>query len=383
MSKLKEIIQGEKFIRLTVFVSLNALIVYLLFFAVKNLSRAAVFVLGALNSVLQALTPVIIGIVLAYVLTPLVEWISSYIHFTTSDDIVTDKKLRKRERLAATVIAFVLIAAAISALVFALIYLVSGSIKSIDIDAVIAQLDEKLRLWIDFLPGNFLYDQWASFYSRAKAWLLAIEPSSLTRGFLNVFLGIIASVYLIADKNFFTGLCRKLLHLTLSQKTCAEAMDILHEINNIVSSFLRGILIDSLLVAVLSAAALSVINIDFAVFIGLLAGVFNVIPYFGPLLGMIPAFVSGVVSGDVMNGILAVILLFAVQQLDSNFIYPKVVGKSTGLKPLFVLAAVSLGGYFAGVAGMILAVPAAGIVSLFVTRWALKKEKPAGKAGSS
>lgn len=383
MSKLKEIIKDENFIRLTIFVSFNALLLYILFFAVKNIGRAASLLLTALSALLHALTPVIIGIVLAYILAPLVEWVSSYIHFSSSDDIITDEKLRKRERYLGTAISFILITAALSAVVFGLVFLISGSIRSMDINAVIARLDEKLKLWIDFLPGNFIYDNWIRFYSKAENMLSDIDAASLTRGFLDAFLGVIASVYLLADRNFFIRLCRKLLHITLPQRACAVTLDILHEINGIISSFLRGIFIDSLLVALLSAAALSVAGIDFAVFIGLLAGVFNVIPYFGPLLGMIPAFISGIVSGDIMKGILAVIILFAVQQLDSNFIYPKVVGKSTGLKPLFVLAAVSAGGYFAGIAGMILSVPAAGIISLFVTRWAIKKEKPAGKTDSS
>lgn len=379
MSKLKEMIRDENFIKLTLFISFNALVLYVLFFAVKNAGKAVSALLAALSSLSAALTPVIIGIVLAYILAPLAEWISSYIRFASSDDIVTCEKLRKRERYLGTAISFILITAAFSALVFGLVFLVSESIGSIDINAVINRLNENLRLRADFLPADFLYDNWNRFYKNAADIFVNIDAASLAGWFVDVFLGIIASVYLIADREFFIHLCRKLLHITLPQKACAVTVDILHEINGIVSRFLRGIFIDSLLVASLSAASLTVIGIDFAVFIGLVAGIFNVIPYFGPLFGMASAFISGIISGDIMKGILAVVILFAVQQLDSNFIYPRVVGKSTGLKPLFVLAAVSAGGYFAGIAGMILSVPAAGIISLFVTRWAVKKEKPAPK----
>lgn len=379
MSKLKEMIRDENFIKLTLFISLNALVLYVLFFAVKNAGKAASALLAGLSSLSAALAPVIIGVVLAYILAPLVEWISSHIHFSASGDISTCEKLRRRERYLGTAISFTIIFLALSALVFGLVFLVSGSLRSMDIDAAAELLNEKFRLWADFLPADFLYDSCNRFYKKASDILANIDAASLAGWFVDVFLGVIASVYLIADKDFFVHLCRKLLHITLPQKTCAAVIDILHEINGIVSSFLRGIFIDSLLVGVLSAAALTVVGIDFAVFIGLVAGIFNVIPYFGPLLGMAPAFISGIISGDIMKGILAVTVLFAVQQLDSNLIYPRIVGKSTGLKPLFVLAAVSAGGYFAGIAGMILSVPAAGIISLFVTRWALKKEKPAQK----
>lgn len=214
MSKLKEIIKDENFIRLTIFVSFNALLLYILFFAVKNIGKAASLLLTALSALLHALTPVIIGIVLAYILAPLVEWVSSYIHFSSSDNIITDEKLRKRERYLGTAISFILITAALSAVVFGLVFLISGSIRSMDINAVIARLDEKLKLWIDFLPGNFIYDNWIRFYSKAENMLSDIDAASLTRGFLDAFLGVIASVYLLADRNFFIRLCRKLLHIT-------------------------------------------------------------------------------------------------------------------------------------------------------------------------
>lgn len=377
MSKLKKIIKNECFIEFTFFISFNALILYLLFFIIKSFRAILKLMLSVFSSVICSLTPVIIGVILAYILMPLVELLASYIHFPDSDDVIKDCKSRKKERYLSIGISFLLIFAASCAVIFGFVYMIAGSINAIDINDIILQLDSRLHLWLDFLPGNFVYDRWNNIYKKAESLVLNISPSALTKGLLNVFLGVIASIYIIADKNFFIGVCRKLLHITLSQKTCAATMDIFHEVNIIISSFLRGIFIDSIIVSLLSASALSVINIDFAVFIGFLAGIFNIIPYFGPLLGMIPAFTAGVISGDLMKGIIAVIILVAIQQLDSNFIYPKVVGKSTGLRPLFVLAAVSIGGYFAGIIGMILSVPAAGIINLFIIRWAMKKEKPA------
>jgi predicted PurR-regulated permease PerM len=73
--------------------------------------------------------------------------------------------------------------------------------------------------------------------------------------------------------------------------------------------------------------------------------------------------------------VLAVVILFAIQQIDANFIYPKVVGSSTGLHPLAVLLSVSVFGYFGGILGMILAVPLAGIIQIFVLRWFEERER--------
>ena len=85
---------------------------------------------------------------------------------------------------------------------------------------------------------------------------------------------------------------------------------------------------------------------------------------------MVPAFVVAFFTGGFTHAAFAVIGLFIVQQIDCNLIYPKIVGTTTGLHPLFVLLSVSILGYFFGITGMILAVPAAGILQIFIKKWA-------------
>ena len=102
-----------------------------------------------------------------------------------------------------------------------------------------------------------------------------------------------SSIYLMKDKKFFLGLWRKFLHLLLPQKANAVFTETLHDINVVLSRFIRGALLDSLFVAILSSIGLSIMGLEAAVFIGVFAGLANVIPYFGPVLGMIPGFPDG------------------------------------------------------------------------------------------
>jgi predicted PurR-regulated permease PerM len=90
---------------------------------------------------------------------------------------------------------------------------------------------------------------------------------------------------------------------------------------------------------------------------------------------MVPAFLMGFCTDGLLQGVLAVVLLFVVQQIDANIIYPKVVGSSTGLHPLMVLLAVTVFGYFGGILGMLIAVPLAGILQVFIVKWAENKER--------
>ena len=201
---------------------------------------------------------------------------------------------------------------------------------------------------------------------------------------VDVVIAVIISIYLLKDKHHFLGLWRKFLHLVMPQKGHAVLTEPMSEINGVLSRFIRGALLDALIIAILSAVGLSVMGLDAAVFIGIFAGIANVIPYFGPVLGMIPAFLMGLCTGGFWHGALAVIILVVIQQIDANFIYPKVVGSSTGLHPLAVLLAVSVFGYFGGILGMLLAVPGAGVIQVFVLKWANSREvrmKNAPEAG--
>ncbi|MDD3874541.1 MAG: AI-2E family transporter, partial [Methanosarcina sp.] len=88
----------------------------------------------------------------------------------------------------------------------------------------------------------------------------------------------------------------------------------------------------------------------------------------GPILGIIPAAIIGLLSEGISKAILAIVLLLVIQQIDSNIIYPKIVGSNTGLHPVFVLVAITFAGYFWGILGMLLAVPAAACIRLFIVR---------------
>ena len=134
---------------------------------------------------------------------------------------------------------------------------------------------------------------------------------------------MVAGIYLLKDKDYFLRLANKALHLLLGQKTHGILREILFDIDSVISSFLRGVFVDSVIVAFLSSLALSIIGIDFAVFIGCFAGLANVIPYFGPVIGIIPAALAGLAEGGIYKAILSAASLFAVQQIECNFIYPQ------------------------------------------------------------
>ena len=112
----------------------------------------------------------------------------------------------------------------------------------------------------------------------------------------------------------------------------------------------------SLVVGVLSAAGLMLVKVPSALVLGLLVGILNLIPYFGPILGSIPAVIMAL-QGGLRQAILAAVVLAVVQQLDGMIISPRIMGGLTGLSPASVLLAVFAGSTLSGIGGMLIALP--------------------------
>jgi predicted PurR-regulated permease PerM len=180
---------------------------------------------------------------------------------------------------------------------------------------------------------------------------------------------MILAFYLLKDLDFFKKLYNDTLSVFIKKNDNRKLRNFLSDINSIVSNFIRGQLLDALIVGILCSIGLSIIKLDFAVLIGMTAGISNVIPYFGPIIGSIPAVIVGLLSGSPIKALFAVIVLIVVQQIDSTLISPKVVGDSVGLHPLFVMLSIIIGGAYFGLWGMLIAVPTAAIIKMFLIRW--------------
>lgn len=164
------------------------------------------------------------------------------------------------------------------------------------------------------------------------------------------------------------------------------SLNILHKVENQVGKYIQGQAIDALIVGILSTIGLFIINlvfhgpIPYFIFIGMLAGLANLIPYVGPVVGAIPALALAILNNPPHLGLVLIwiIVMFAiVQAIDNSLISPMVVSKSVNMHPLTVVAVVIIGGRLAGAIGMLFAVPFTGIIKVTVSQiiWGLKNYK--------
>lgn len=381
--------------RSSIFIAFNAFLLYVLYFIIKNFDVIAVTGSKAIGAVLAALSPLFIGLIVAYLLDPLVTRIDK--RLLQKALIRTEKEEKKKLksesicRLLAILITFLIVLAAVALIVYGFAVMLLGQFVFTDIDAMFVNLYDQImsyeaefRHWVATkLPDGFISQKitelvslivvWVSDNFSASATIAAV--SGAIGSIINFVIGLIISIYLLKDKEVFIGIWKKFLNLIMSAKHADIINNTLNEVDDVISLFIRGAMLDALFVAILSSIGLSILGLEFGVFIGVFAGICNIIPYFGPVLGMVPAFIIGWLTEDFMQGLLAVVILLLVQQIDSNIIYPKVVGSSTGLHPLAVLLSVSVFGYFGGIVGMLLAVPATGVFTIFVKKWIARRER--------
>jgi predicted PurR-regulated permease PerM len=235
-----------------------------------------------------------------------------------------------------------------------------------------AQLPLTVRQAIDdallTLQANLL-----GMVSRAVTGVLGVFSA-----FINLAAAVVLSYYLIRDTASLRAGLSRFIRSGERQRT----MTILSEVDRVVAGFVRGQLTVALIVGSLITIALLVLDVRFAVTLGIVAGVAEVIPYFGPVIGAIPALaVTVAISPLLALKVLAVFLV--VQQLEAHLISPRIMGHSVGLHPVAVIFALLAGYELFGIVGMVAAVPAAGVIRVLLEHWLADRDDGVAQAATA
>ena len=218
--------------------------------------------------------------------------------------------------------------------------------------------------------GTWVINKMNSYYVQAETWLetdamphIQAVVGAVTGGvtsvltFLeNLLIGAIVSVYLLATKERVAAHARKVIYGLFSRTTVRWVMRGTRRADAIFSGFVRGKLLDSLIIGVLCFIGCSLLKMPYTPLISVIVGVTNVIPFFGPFLGAIPSTLL-ILLVSPMQALYFAIFALALQQLDGNLIGPLILGDKTGISSLGVITAILVGGGFFGVKGMFFGVP--------------------------
>ncbi len=266
-----------------------------------------------------------------------------------------------------------------------LIYLVIGAIAGGSVIWAIPLLLEELDSFLALIPQYILTGKalWQELFDVLPVGLF---PQSIQEVFeqfhSNVEQALITGVNKTVEKllalvsNLFSAALAPIFAYyfikdreSMGKKLCSylppkwrqKSLTLCKEVNLLLRQFLQGYLTVSLLVGVLSVIGYSLVGMPYAFALGVLAGILDLIPYFGPFIAAVPAGLLALMEGKKMFFSVLLVCL-AVQQIE-NLASPKIIGEKIGLHPVFILVAVLIGGYWFGVSGMILAVPAFAVIS--------------------
>lgn len=188
----------------------------------------------------------------------------------------------------------------------------------------------------------------------------------VTNFIFNLFVAIIVSIYLLLERAQILKFIQRLGGAVFKNKTYKRLGTYFRKTNEVFYSFIASQVLDAIVIGTIMSIALSILNVKYGILLGFMIGLFNIIPYFGAIIGVIIAVIVTIFTGGFWQALVMTIVVIILQQIDANVINPKIVGSSLKLSPILIIFAVTIGGAYFGFLGMLLAVPVIAMLKIFV-----------------
>lgn len=353
-------------------------------------------ILNTFNTVLDALSAIIIGIVLAFILMPLMNGIENRIivpiyklrGIDVSRSSDADKKKRKQVRHTALLLTMLIFLLIIYGLLRIIIPQLIQSIREIVINfpGYIRNIDEYSNTYLANNPElqkiidsqlDTYYETLSSFLSKQ---LIPMMPSvntivkvasqsafSIIKVLFDIIVGIIVAIYVLGSKERFSTSGKKLAYALFREGFANELLSGFRFVYNTFEAFVGGKLVDSLIIGIICYVGCLVLHINYPVLISVIVGVTNIIPFFGPYIGGIMGALLLVLI-DPVKALIFLIFVIVLQQFDGNILGPRILGSSTGLSSFWVIFAITLFGGLWGVVGWLVGVPIFAVLYALVSR---------------
>ena len=344
----------------------------LLFVGLQNLGT----VWGFVQILIGLLMPFIIGLCITFILSVPMRAVET--HLFRPLDKKCGRIWRKIRRPLAATVTLLLALGVLAAAVFLIIPELGRSLRTLAdsipgfiarAQAWLTELAQKYPQWQDWI--NDLQLDWNAIAQKLLAFAQsgAVDlfnstvslATSIFSGVFNLFLGVIFAMYVLMQKETLARQITNVLRAHLPDAKTDRLLEIGRLSNRTFSRFLTGQCLEAVILGLMFFVTMCIFRFPYALMIAVLIAVLALIPIFGAIIGcVVGAFLIFV--GDPMQAFWFVVMFLILQQIEGNFIYPKVVGTSVGLPSIWVLAAVTVGGGVMGIFGMLVAVPLSSVL---------------------
>lgn len=326
----------------------------LLYLAISNFT----VVRSVLSNIYSIISPFVVAFVLAFLLHTPVDWFERTVF-----------SKRKAKRALSILSAYVVFSLFIAALIVAAAPQVADSVVSVgnnipkyiqSVTTVLNKLTNQYNWDPAFIAS--VTDTMNNAFKNLSTFVLSLVPQlvnfsvSIGSFAIDLFMSVIASIYMLATKERLIFQMKKILYSFLKEKKADRIIEIGGLTNEMFTKFINGKMVDSLIIGILCFIGMLFIYSPYAILIAIIVGVTNMIPFFGPFIGAVPSILILIMVSP-LDALIFAAFVLALQQFDGNILGPKILGDSTGLAPIWVLVSITIGGGLMGFAGMIIGVP--------------------------
>lgn len=338
-----------------------------------------------IDMLLGVVQPFLVGLLIAYLINPLTKFMNDKVFKKIFKD-----KVPKVRKLLSVLISYIIV---IGVIVTALFYIIPQIVDSLtqlasfvesaqtgytSIMAKLRELNESYPEWKLDSVIEMINDIPAAIMDIIKTTIPKLIPTlyntslSLISLVVNLLISIMVSVYMLLDKAKLINNIKRIVYVALKPEKADKLIETASDCNKIFGNFIIGKMIDSIIIGILCWIIMSIIDLPYALVISVIVGITNMIPYFGPFIGAVPGILILIIA-DFKYAVIFTIVIIALQQFDGLYLGPKILGESTGLRPIWIIFAITVGGWAAGVAGMFLGVPVVAVVAYLIDRFLTKR----------
>lgn len=323
------------------------------------------------SSIMSILSPFLMAFLIAYFINPLVGKIDKYMFSRTP--IVKYTRIHKFLSL---LLAYIIVIGFIALVLTFVIPQIADSIlqlvrqSSMLYDTITNGINTLSQHYPDMdfeyiqnVVDNALPDAISSIQSIMTDIVPLIYNAgvSIISWVINIILAFVISCYLMTSKRRMIHGLRRIIYSLFREDTAYKIIFTIKECNNIFGQYIIGKAVDSLIIGILCFILMCILNLQYALLISIVVGVTNMIPYFGPFIGAIPGILILLIISP-KQALIFLVLIFLLQQFDGTILGPKILGDSTGLQPIWIIFAITVGGSLGGVVGMFLGVPVVAVL---------------------
>lgn len=328
---------------------------------------------------LDIIMPILFGLVTAYLLTPVLNFIEYQILIPLADKMGIKESNKRRSviRSLGIIITALLFFLLIYTLVAMLLSQIIPSLVNIvsNFDTYIGNMTKWLTGFLDDNPelsSNITYmigkysdelEQWlnTSVIARTSGIIRSVSLSVISglKVLWNFIIGFVISIYVLASKERFAGQAKKIVYSVFSKPVANNIISDFRFTHKTFIGFISGKVIDSIIIGLLCFIGTTLMHTPYAALVSTVIGVTNIIPFFGPFIGAVPSTILVFVVDPIhpLNCVYFVLFILLLQQFDGNILGPKILGNSTGLAGFWIIFSITLFGGVFGVLGMIVGVP--------------------------